>query len=639
MESAADSTLPPSGKSSTHPSGRRGNGFRDMEMSVDSQSFVNLGQLMGSRHGGGGASSAATSIGGETTQTGLDDLACTSLLSDDDDDSEGLRDFDQIFHPAATSTSGAWSSGRELYDQQRHRGGGAVDHQHGEGGVLDDDNDSVLPALPSRSSTPGSPRGYLTSNGGNSSSSKPCFVASAASAAGAGWDEDDFGSGAGTGRGGGRVGHASCDHHLATGGALENNWPQNTDTTTQTKATPAAVITCPEIQPGGSLAQQSGTSQTAAAAGGETAAASSSSTPFLRESWLHVPIGDTDDIKSEAAASADMDYDDSDAEEAGGAAFSSHRQRYSEAAAAAARARRAAAQALGGCGDRLVRGVGRAGALAKARALEVGRAVKVQVEAGADACSRGQKAAVKAVDSVPQAPVRVWLGRVALSIVVGIMLGSAATFCALRAATTETGSVCAGTDATSPWWSTGGAGDSVGAGGADQSFGDRLDKALFAARAGEAAAQQGLLEDMRNILAATGESGGISAEQILRQFNAKRFKEASRAWSAAEGNVAGSDPLDPLFFAPPTAPVNPFASASQQPQPSSSSIPRGATPATDCAGGASGSAFCSADSGGGGGGGDSVRANMAESVRRAKGFRDGGRQEYRRHCGGGGWVC
>ncbi|CBJ32934.1 expressed unknown protein [Ectocarpus siliculosus] len=221
------------------------------------------------------------------------------------------------------------------------------------------------------------------------------------------------------------------------------------------------------------------------------------------------------------------------------------------------------------------------------------------------------------------------------------MLGSAATFCALRAATTKTGSVCAGADATSPWWSTGGAGDSVGAGGADQSFGDRLDKALFAARAGEAAAQQGLLEDMRNILAATGESGGISAEQILRQFNAKRFKEASKAWSAAEGNVAGSDPLDPLFFAPPTAPVNPSASSSQQPQPSSSSVPHGATPATDCAGGASGSAFCSADSGGGGGGGggDSVRANMAESVRRAKGFRDGGRQEYRRHCGGGGWVC
>ncbi|CAB1100102.1 unnamed protein product [Ectocarpus sp. CCAP 1310/34] len=638
MESAADSSLPPAGKSSTHPRGRRGNGFRDMEMSVDSQSFVNLGQLMGSRHGGGGASSAATSSGGETTRTGLEDFACTSFLSDDDDDSEGLRDFDQIFHPAATSTSGARSSGRELYGQQRHRGGGAADHQHGDGGVLDDDNDSVLPALPSRSSTPGSPRGYSTSNSGNSSSSKPYFIAPAASAAGAGWVEDDFGSGASARRGGGRVGHASCDHRLATGGAPENNLPQNTDITTHTKTTPAAGITSPEIQPGGSVAQQSGTSQTAATAGGETAA-SGSSTPFLRESWLHVPVGDDDEIKSEAAASSNMDDDDSHAEEAGGAAFSSHRHRYPEAAAAAARARRAAAQALGDCGDCLVRGVGRAGALAKARALEVGRAVKVHVDAGADACSRGQKAAVKAVDSVPQAPVRVWLGRVALSIVVGIVLGSAATFCALRAATTKMGSVCAGADATSPWWSTGGAGDSVGAGGADQSFGDRLDKALFAARAGEAAAQQGLLEDMRNILAATGESGGISAEQILRQFNAKRFKEASKAWSAAEGNVAGSDPLDPLFFAPPTAPVNPSASASQQPQPSSSSIPHGATPATDCAGGASGSTFCSADSGGGGGGGDSVRANMAESVRRVKGFRDGGRQEYRRHCGGGGWVC
>lgn len=88
------------------------------------------------------------------------------------------------------------------------------------------------------------------------------------------------------------------------------------------------------------------------------------------------------------------------------------------------------------------------------------------------------------------------------------MLGGAAT-CALRAATMKAGSVCAGADATTPWWSTGGAGDSVGGGGADQSFGDRLDKALFAARAGEAAAQQGLLvRDKRNRFESMSVGGG-----------------------------------------------------------------------------------------------------------------------------------
>lgn len=170
---------------------------------------------------------------------------------------------------------------------------------------------------------------------------------------------------------------------------------------------------------------------------------------------------------------------------------------------------------------------------------------------------------------------------------------------------------------------------------------------------------------MRNILAATGQSGGISAEQILRQFNAKRFTEASKAWSAAEGNIAGSDPLDPLFFVPPTTPVYPSSSStSQQPQPQPQEqehqqehqqqhrqepfVPHGAAPATECAGGASGSAFCTVDgtgSGGGGGGGtSSADVDMSRVRELYARFGGGGskqrqpqQQQYRR-CGGG-WVC
>ncbi len=176
---------------------------------------------------------------------------------------------------------------------------------------------------------------------------------------------------------------------------------------------------------------------------------------------------------------------------------------------------------------------------------------------------------------------------------------------------------------------------------------------------------------MRNILAATGESGGISAEQILRQFNARRFKEASKAWSAAaeadRGSAAGSDPLDPLFFVPPTAPTGPPGQPSSTPASSPSqhqhqqsqhqqsqsqsqnhhhhhhhqqpsiSIPLGAAPATECAGGASGSAFCSAD-----GTGEGVDASRAYFAARAKAFGGDGsvrqQQQYRRPCGGG-WVC
>ena len=97
--------------------------------------------------------------------------------------------------------------------------------------------------------------------------------------------------------------------------------------------------------------------------------------------------------------------------------------------------------------------------------------------------------------------VRMWLVRIAVSLAIGAFLGGAAAYLALPRAVTGSGSPCtaAGSgagaaDTTSPWWDTvRGAGAGEPGEGAEQSFGDRLNKALFAARAGEAAAQQVLL--------------------------------------------------------------------------------------------------------------------------------------------------
>lgn len=99
-------------------------------------------------------------------------------------------------------------------------------------------------------------------------------------------------------------------------------------------------------------------------------------------------------------------------------------------------------------------------------------------------------------DHVATAAVRLWLGRIAGSLVLGAILGGGAAYYTLpRAGTASSSSPsCASGDATSPWWNTPAGGHSESAkGGAEQGFGDRLNKALFAARAGEAAAQQGLL--------------------------------------------------------------------------------------------------------------------------------------------------
>lgn len=98
--------------------------------------------------------------------------------------------------------------------------------------------------------------------------------------------------------------------------------------------------------------------------------------------------------------------------------------------------------------------------------------------------------------------VRLWVARVAGSLVLGAILGGAIAYFAFPRVLTipdSPGTASGNSGAPSSWWySTGGKEQRQGngfesPGEIEQNFGDRLNKALLAARAGEAAAQQGLL--------------------------------------------------------------------------------------------------------------------------------------------------
>lgn len=367
--------------SSSRARERDGAASEMMHMSIDSQSFVNLGQLMGSRHGtagdsGGGGSNSNSNVPSPGRRL-VDDLG-TSCLSDDDNDSEGLRDFDQIFHPRAEqggSASSAWS-GRTLYGRR----GSATD---------DDDDESLLPALPSRSTTPGSPRGADPGSNKKDEADEP------------GWDEEDFESDSmseGGGRGQGFSSGLRIDLTAASAAAE-----------TEDTSNVASVMT-PEPQRASLDAddvEDSNTTATAATgtAGVQAGEATANTPPVLRDSWLCVPLGDEDNEAGEAESDSRATSTEVDGGPAGDAArIDPHQQRYYDAAAAAARARHAAAVAMADCGECLVRAVDKASALAATRLQQAARVVREQVEAGADACTRGQQVVVKAVDNVPQAP-------------------------------------------------------------------------------------------------------------------------------------------------------------------------------------------------------------------------------------------
>ena len=372
----------------------------EMQISIDSQSFVNLGQLMGSRHGIGPAAAGGSSA----SRAPADDLGASCLS----DDSEGMHDFDQIFHPRAEqgggSSSSAWS-GRDLYGRR----GGAADHDAAD----DDDNDSLLPALPSRSCTPGSPRGADLASYSNN---KPTFPAGGE----AGWAEEDFAtttvddrtSEGGDGDGGRGQAWASPGALLVdvtNGGGMKVASATATATAVSTPETQRASLDTDYAAADGSAAARTVVVQ-AQPSSDVAAGGSSIAPPFLRDSWLHIPL------EGGAAAAAGESESEGIIDTQPGAATAAaagpgdasgiapRQQRYHDAAEAAARARRAAAVALADCGGCLALAADKAASLAASPLQQLARAVKEQADAGAEACTRGQQAVIKAVDSVPQAP-------------------------------------------------------------------------------------------------------------------------------------------------------------------------------------------------------------------------------------------
>lgn len=400
-----------------------------MQITIDSQSFVNLGQLMGSRV------SVSTAIGGPPSSVGgagNNDTLGNSFLSDGSQDSEGLRDFDQIFHPAG-STSSNWSHElgpheEDAMDDANGNGDDEADQDDDDNnGVVDDDDDSVLPALPPRSPAPASPTGSaLSSSPSNSSSSRPFKstlagfgddLTTASSAGGsaiavAGSIDDDFPDNQGEVIGALCLdpvagGDASCQPKTVTGkiiSAGRNHHPLHEDDRDSKKDM---------NNNNGSKQQPASSPCSAGEAGvflGDDGSAAASPLSIHRESWLHIPLegsearpDDSISCSSNSGSVADDSAVDGPAEAKVKNAEQPSNQEQRTTATGGAAARRALA-ALSECGDRLACGMEKAVALATPTLQHLSRLVKLQVEAGVEACARGQQAAIKAVDNVPQAP-------------------------------------------------------------------------------------------------------------------------------------------------------------------------------------------------------------------------------------------
>lgn len=389
-----------------------------MQITIDSQSFVNLGQLMGSRV------SVSTTVGGPSSSVGgagNNNSLGASFLSDGSQDSEGLRDFDQIFHPAGgTSTSSTWSghgpcphAGDAIGDAD----GNGDSEEDDDDDVDDEDNDSVLPALPPRSPAPASPTGSdLSSTPSNSgrafkSSTLAGFaddLTTASSAGGsvvaiAGSIDDDFPDNQGG------VSGALCLDEVA-GDDVSSQRKTVTGIMTRGKHCHDEGDSLKNYCSGAALVRNPSSSSVpgeAEALLGDAGSTVASPTSIHHESWLHVPLegseGHADGSSNSGSVVEDSNQYNVPAEKANtkNEEASSNHQEHLTAAAAGARRTLAA---LGECGDCLACGMEKAVALATPSLKQLSRLVKLQVEAGMEACARGQQAAIKAVDNVPQAP-------------------------------------------------------------------------------------------------------------------------------------------------------------------------------------------------------------------------------------------
>lgn len=419
----------------TRPNARRTRQHpQQMQMTIDSQSFVNLGQLMGTRGSdsvmagtGSGSGGASAATGGEGLGSYNVDVASSSFLcQDSDSESEELKDFDQIFHPTESASS-AWL-GRELCSDDED-----APEEEGE-----DDDDSVLPALPSPSPGSGSPTGSCLSRSGSNNSrrfntdeSLEHFTVSAGLLDTLGGSDGIFVAGNDhPDKGGARysgVSPSRNDNGSDDGGARCEKFPAAADTPeTQRGSFDDSYSSQPlalsdnaktaksnhQTKPS-QFEPEADAAAVAAPSGGDVDTpadqANSSSTSFLRESWLHVPLDctyDGDDRVAEESTENKSGRKEDGAASPNAGVMDEAKEEYppcSAAAAIGAGARRAAG-AVGDCGDCVVCGVEKAAAYVGPQLKQLAQLAKEQVEAGAEACVKGQKRVVKAVDNVPQAP-------------------------------------------------------------------------------------------------------------------------------------------------------------------------------------------------------------------------------------------
>lgn len=389
------------GSSSSSTSSRVRTARETMQITIDSQSFVNLGQLMGSSNGHGisGSSSAAATLSGLSpggTASANNNLGASSFLSES---SDSLQDFDHIFHPAESNSS-AWSGHGVCSDKDD-----AV-HEDDE-----DDNDSILPALPPRSPTPGSPTSSeLNSNRCPFKAAEAGWADDIINAASAGGGSDNVGpcvfdasvdgkcAGVALVGGGGELGdkRACVDKEVVTSHTENNTEQRYVQSSIQGTPSP------PSSTSSSSLSSSSSSSCVPRTVGDEDATAGDTaevppSTSLLRESWLHVNqygIDQGDNISTvEGDTETKVQQEEDGEEEVEGAG----------GCACGERARRIGA-VLGECGSCFACGVTKAAALVRPRVQKLVERAKVPVQAGADACQRGQQALAEAVDDVPQAP-------------------------------------------------------------------------------------------------------------------------------------------------------------------------------------------------------------------------------------------
>lgn len=363
-------------------------------ISIDSQSFVNVGQLMGSR-GHGVATGGSSNLGG----------SC-SIISCSDSDADGLRDFDQIVHPG--SSASAWS-GHEL---------GSDDHDAEAGD--DDDNDSVLPALP-RSPCPGSPIGsdamgrFTVKMHPFNEERESGWEHEMGRSTNVGADHDDGSTESGKGVFVNEDDFSLCENmdSKQNHGRPENELPvvipasvSSTGDDRETSKTTTRTVQMPNNKSTLSTFSRDSTSTETAGViefpvGTEATALL---VPSLRESWLHVPVENEHVTTTHGIASGDNTHATENP-----ASVQQNDDR--EKTEINSPARMGHVSIPRNCGCCFTCGVEKAVALARPSLEYLVQLAKIPMESGLDmyvkwrtAIIRGQKAVLQAVNDVPQAP-------------------------------------------------------------------------------------------------------------------------------------------------------------------------------------------------------------------------------------------